>query len=315
MIHKKTLRHKKNKYNRRRRTSKLYKGGNVESNDNRRKNRSGIFGIIGEKISGVGENAMGYVTNKGARFLGYKPIEESDNVAKEDEPSTELPSIPLPDVLGQATTIVLDNVNEVLKSPEMVKNIERAAEETKEITEDLVEKINEKFDDPEFEKKIADATENLADVANIVIDSADEPINKVIDKTGESFYKLGSVAATNTVKIASDVLATLPGIGVIFDLGRLVNDGSKAVVAVSEAGSDFIQATSDVVGETSKKLSDSFKEKKKEKEEVENRIANSSNEFNMPMQSDVQQQKGGNKKTRKFLKRRKMKSKRVRFHV
>lgn len=316
MIHRKTLRNKKNKYNRRRKTNKLYKGGNIESNKSENKEPSGVFGDIGEKIQDVGENAIGYIANKGARLLGYKPIQESEKSVEEVIPTSdvEIPSIQIPSAISETTENVLNNVNEVLQSPQVAENIERAAEETKEITEELLNKINKPFDDPQFEEKLTDATENLADVANIVIDAADEPINKAIDKANESFYKMGSAAATSSVKIATDVLATIPGLGVIFDVARLVNDGSKALTSVSEAGSELIQTGSDIIGETSKNLDKIFMDKMKEKGQIQNRIMNSTSQFNTPI-SNIQEKKGGNKKTRRFLKRRKMKSKRVRFAV
>lgn len=312
MNYKKTLRNKKRNTYLRRKTKRRYIGGNTNSvNDN--KERSGVFGKIGEKIQDIGENTLGYLANKSARLLGYKPMNESEKIQNEIPTNNSEDSNLLGNTVdGVSTTVegVLNNVNEVLQSPQVSENIAIAAEETKEITEELLDKINKPFEDPNFEKKLEQTSEKLADTASILIDAADEPINKAIDKANESLYKMGSAAATSSVKIASDVLATIPGIGVIFDVARIVNDGSKAVTSVSEASSELIQAGSDLVGETSKNLSELLETQIKEKNQIQNRINKSTTDFNIPLN---QNQKGGIKKTRRFLRNRKMKSKRVRF--
>lgn len=312
MNYKKTLRNKKRNTYLRRKTKRRYIGGNTNSvNDN--KERSGVFGKIGEKIQDIGENTLGYLANKSARLLGYKPMNESEKIQNEIPTNNSEDSNLLGNTVdGVSTTVegVLNNVNEVLQSPQVSENIAIAAEETKEITEELLDKINKPFEDPNFEKKLEQTSEKLADTASILIDAADEPINKAIDKANESLYKMGSAAATSSVKIASDVLATIPGIGVIFDVARIVNDGSKAVTSVSEASSELIQAGSDLVGETSKNLSDLLETQIKEKNQIQNRINKSTNDFNVPLN---QNQKGGSRKTRRILRNRKMKSKRVRF--
>lgn len=313
---KKTLRNKKKNTYLRRKTKKRYIGGNT-TNDN--KDRSGVFAKFFEKIQDAGEDTATYFANKGARLLGYKPMNEEEKAQDEIQNNVEQPkvqenvsSLDQPGVISNTVESTLNNVNELLQSPEISENIELAAEETKEITEKLLDKINEPFEDPNFEKKLAQTSEKVADAASILIDAADKPIDKALDKASESLYKMGSAAATSSVKIGADVLATIPGVGAIFDIARIINDSSKAVASVSEASSELIQASSDLVGETSKNLSELLETQIEEKNKIQNRINNSTKEFNAPLEQ-TQTQKGGNKKTRRFLRNRKMKSKRVRF--
>lgn len=308
MNFKKTVRNKKNTYLKRK-TKRRHIGGNA-TNDN--KERSGVFSKVFEKIQDAGEDTAVYFANKGARLLGYKPINEDEKSQEQVQSKIETTPSDQSGVVNNTIETTLNNVNELLQSPEISENIELAAEETKEITEKLLDKINEPFEDPNFEKKLEKTSEKLANTANILIDAADKPIDKALDKASESLYKMGSAAATSSVKIASDVLATIPGVGAIFDVARIINDSSKAVASVSEAGSELIQTGSDLVGETSKNLSELLETQIKEKNQIQNRINNSTNNFNIPIE---QIQKGGYKKTRRFLRKRKMKSKRVRFAI
>ena len=106
-------------------------------------------------------------------------------------------------------------------------------------------------------------------------------------------------------------MAAVPYIGSIIEVGKMLNDGSKAASTVVEAGSEAVEAASDAFIETKENIEEGLKvleEKKKLGDEISSRTDKSIKEFEDP----VKTQDGG-RKTRRRLFKHKAKSKRVRF--
>ena len=110
-------------------------------------------------------------------------------------------------------------------------------------------------------------------------------------------------------------MAAVPGVGAFIELGKMMNDASKAASAVVEAGTEAVEAGSDAFIETKKNVEKGLKdleEKKQMSDKISNRTIKSITEFENPITSA---QSAGSTKTRRKLTKRKANSKRVRFSI
>lgn len=325
-MHKKTKKHhaklvKNNKYSKSLKHKKILIGGQSVANNG--VEREGLIDKLNNKIGSVIKNTGLKFVDKFANMAGYQRVETpilQDSKQTEEQSSNTFQN--LTNIATNTTSNAIESVNEVLAAPQVQETIAEAAENTKEVTEDLLEKFNEPFEDPMFKNELKEAAENVSLGAEIVLKAADKPIDIAIDKAAESFTKIGEAAATSAIKIGTDVLATLPPpLGTIVDIGRMVNDSTRAASAIVEAGSEVIETGSDLVVETLNNIENEvqkvgeLKEKMKEKMSIENRLNNSIENFKNPLP-----QYGGKNITRKRLFKRgkinranKLKSKRVRF--
>ena len=203
-----------------------------------------------------------------------------------------------------------------------------------------METFNEKLSTPELKEETKIALDNVADYADIAVEALDEPINKAVDQLNEAGTKAASGAISGLVKVGTDALAAVPGAGAVIEVGKIVNDASRAVGDVASAASEATSTVSKVVEETSKNINEgiekleekkesmtnsltppdlnlkpemSFNKLNKEGLNVSNRVDKSINQFENPV-SSAPVLTGGKKTRKKFLKS-KGKSKRVRFAI
>ena len=125
-------------------------------------------------------------------------------------------------------------------------------------------------------------------------------------------------------------MAAVPGAGAIVEVGKMVNDISKAASSIVEAGSKAATTLSDLYIDTIENIKEGLKEleeKKKLAESISNRTSESIKEFENPIKNlpsipkvSTSQQSAGSKlksaiKTKKKLYKPNGKSKRVRFSL
>jgi hypothetical protein len=347
-MNKQTKRIRRNRKNK----SRKYSGGAVNVDDKSK----GIFDVIGEKISGYSGKAFNYVKDKGLRLAGLQPIKQpevtqTDSTQEVDQKINEIGdaasglisdakeiSSDIVNVVDKGSAAVIENINDVLESPEVSNSLTEAASETAAIGEKLLENFNEKLSTPEIKEETKLALDNVADYADIAVEALDEPLNKAVDELNEAGTKAASGAVSGLVKVGTDALAAVPGAGAIIEVGKIVNDASRAIGDVATAASDATSTIAKVVEETSKNIDEGLDKLEEKKEgitdsmnsltplkpdvtlkqlnkdglNVSNRVDKSINQFEKPINSAPVIQQGGKKTRRKFLKR-KGKSKRVRF--
>jgi hypothetical protein len=333
-MNKQTKRIKKNKKNK----TRKYYGGAIEVTDKSK----GIFDLIGDKLSGYSDNAFDYVKDKGLRLVGLQPIKqplEPDNSTQEvDQKINEIGDAAsgivasVKNVVDKGSAAVLSNINDVLESPQVGVSLNEAATETAVIGEKLLENFNENLSTPEFKEKTKETLDNVAQYSNIVIKAMDEPVNNAVDELNEAGTKAASGAITGAIKVGTDAMAAVPYLGGIIEMGKIVNDVSRAAGDVAGAASDATSTISKVVEETSKNIDIGLDELDEKKEEmssikpdetfkkinkdglnVSNRVNKSIDQFENPINS-APVLSGGRKTRRKFLKH-KVKTKRVRFAI
>ena len=342
------------------RKNKKYYGGFIEEP---LKKTEGVFDIIGDKTSGYISNVINYGKEKGLRLLGLQTIKSNENDVQNTENMNKINDgltsftegvtnvgSDIANVVNKGSAAIIENINDVLKNPSVGKTAGEAAGDLAETGAKIFQNFNEVANTPEFKEQTKVALDNAAEIADIVVNASEKPVNDAIDILNEAGTKAISGVSSGAIKVATDALAAVPGAGAIVEAGKVINDISTAVGQVSEASSDATEALSKAVTETSNNINEGlekleeekkkaddltnnipsipkpninvpnqiieqkggFKKIKHEKYQVAGRISDSINEFKDPINFSII--KGGSK-TKKLHVKSKGKSKSVRFDV
>lgn len=321
----------KNKKNRtmKSRAAFLIKGGDSSENKKNetfeKEEREGIFDIIGNKINDVVSSAATNVGDAGLKIVGLERVNKSDeeeendtkkvdeNIEKIGNVASEIVS-DVENVVDKTGAAIIENVNEVLGSDVVKETTKQAAEETANIVKESAETFNEALNDPEVKAEIEEAIENAGEVGAIAVKAAEKPFNEAVDVAAKAIPKATGATLAGLIKVGTDAMAAIPGVGGIIEIGKIINDSSRAASAVVEAGSEAAEVASDAFIETKENIDkalDELEKKKKLAEQVSSRTSNSIKEFENPKKLQL----GGVHKTRRRLTKRKSKSKRVRFSI
>ena len=283
----KTKQNKRRRITKKTRKYKKYYGGSVElSNPESVKEdkTEGVIDIIGNKLSGYTGRIINYGKEKGLRLLGLQTIKPSDveaNVAavesqKIDETlnqATEGISKIGSDVVNvadKASAAIIENINDVLQSPEVGKSVSEAAGDIAETGTKLLSEFNKVANTPEFKQQTKVAIDNAAEIAEIAIQAADKPITEAVDVLNEAGEKAVAGVASGAVKAATDVAAAVPFYGSIIDMGKMVNDVTAAAQDVVEASTTATEAVSKAVKETSENINEGLEKLEAAKQKVDN---------------------------------------------
>jgi hypothetical protein len=329
-----TKRFKKNKFN------KTFKKGGAPKDtiktpeitipESNNKEREGIFDFIGNKIKSGISSMVRTGEDAGLRLIGLERVskakEEKEEMEKKAETSMvndkinelgETASDVLSDVKNVAdktSAAVIENINEVLGSEQVKESVEQATENTVEILKDNAEIFNKALNDPEVKEELEKAIENAADIGTVAVKAAEKPFNEAIDVAAQAIPKAAASSLAGVIKVGTDALGAVPGVGAIIDFGKMLNDGTRAVSGVVEATTDAIEAGSDLIIDTKKNFENGMKlleKNKKMAEEISNRTSKSIKDFETPLNKAGESTGGG--RTRRRLRKHKGKSKRVRF--
>ena len=296
----KTKQNKRRRITKKTRKYKKYYGGNVElSNPESVKEdeTEGVIDIIGDKLSGYTGRIINYGKEKGLRLLGLqtiKPNVESNVVAEDSQKideslnqatqglsnateglsnATEGISKIGSDVVNvadKASAAVIQNINDVLQSPEVGKSVSEAAGDIAETGTKLLSEFNKVASTPEFKQQTKVAIDNAAEIAEIAIQAADKPITEAVDVLNEAGEKAVAGVASGAIKAATDVAAAVPFYGSIIDMGKMVNDVTAAAQDVVEASTSATEAVSKAVKETSDNINEGLEKLEAAKQKVDN---------------------------------------------
>jgi hypothetical protein len=312
--------------------------GNVDTKNAFDIKKEGVFDIIGDKVSDFAVDTGDFLKDKTLRLFGLQPINENEtdetgtNENKTNNAVSGLMSNAKTigdDVVKafvKGSTAIIGNINDVLESPEMENSVTQTAKETVESGKILLKKFNDKLNDPEFKELTKEALENVSEYSEIALEALNEPLDKAIDEFSEAGNKAAAGVVSGAIKVGTDAVGAIPGFGAIIEVGKMINDGTRAASTVVEAGSQAIETTSELIDQTTKGIKkgiEELEEKKKEAINITNRASNSINEFQKPLNfakkindkinKALPTTGGGNRKSKKRLLNRKLKSKRVRF--
>jgi flagellar biosynthesis/type III secretory pathway protein FliH len=319
--------------------------------------KEGVFDIVGDKVSDFAVETGDFLKNKTLRLFGLQPINEDDSDDKSqqvDESVSKLSDAAsgvvsnaesaskgilsniqsigsdIVDVVDKGSAAVIGNINGVLESPKVETAVTEAAKETVEIGIKLLKKFNKNLNNPEFKEATKEALDNAADYTKIGVEALNEPLDQAIDEINHAGNKAAAGVAAGVIKVGTDALGAVPGVGAIIDVGKMINDGTKAASTVVEAGTEAAETASELFIKTNEGIKQGIQEleeKKKEAMNIANRTSDSINQFQTPsldLSDKVNKavsdkvnkavsKVGGNKKSKKRLLKCKAKSKRVRF--
>jgi len=297
-----TRRFKKNKRNR---TLKM--GGATD-------NRQGVFDILGDKISSIASSAAKTVADATLKIAGLERIENQQNIDEHPENTASGILSNVENIADKTGAAIIDNVNEILGSDSIKQTTEQAAKDTAEIVKESAQTFNNALNDPLVKAELENAIENAGEIGEVVVKAAEKPFEEAVDVAAKALPKATGAALSGAIKVGTDAMAAVPGVGAVIEVGKMLNDGTKAASAVVEAGSEAVEAASDVFIETKANIEQGLKEleeKKKMAEQISNRTTKAINDFENPIST----QTIGGRKTRRRLFKRKAKSKRVRFAI
>jgi len=309
------------------RKNKTIKIGGATNVSEEHKKREGVIDSVNNKLSGIANSAYETVRDTGLRFAGLQVIPKDneekpivDQTSKQDLSGQSTSSV-LATAADKTGTAILNDINDVLTSSQVVGNTQQAAKDTAEIIKKGSQLFNEALSDPAVQEELKESIEKAGQIGSLIIDAGKEPFNKAVDVAAEASQKATGAALSGAIKVGTDALGAVPFVGAIIDVGKMLNDGSRAASAVVEAGSEAAESASDAFIETKKNLENKLREleeKKRLGEEISNRTTESINQFENNTATEGEETVknkmvgGGHKTTRKLLKR-KGKSKRVRF--
>lgn len=279
--------------------------GNIDNLKNKLKNgeRQGILDMVGNTISGTAS----FIADNGLSLVGLERIDKSEQ---------ETPGVvsDAKNIANKASVAVVENINKVLGSEAVSNSVEQAGKTTAIITGKLAEKFNEAMDDPELKAKVKKAIENAGEIGSVVAKAAEEPLKKLARVSGKAATTAFGAASSGAIKVGTDMLGAIPGVGGIIEIGKMINDGSKAASAIVEAGSEAVETASDAFVDTSENVKEELKNleaQKKISNQIAGRTSKSIEEFENPQKVPVQA--GGFNKTKRKFSKNTPKSRKVRF--
>jgi len=211
-------------------------------------------------------------------------------------------------IVNNSKDALIQNINDFIESPKITQITEAG--------ENYLNDFNNKINNPVFKKQVGETLDNLADYTDLTLKAMDKPIDHAIDKLNESGTKAVSGAVSSIIKVGTDALAAVPGVGAVIELGKIANDASKGISSVVEASSEAAETADDFFTETNQNL-DKLKHTTQQGGEIMNRTMNSIEQFQSGQPNNLTSaMKGGNGyKTKKRFLRHKNKTKRVRFNL
>lgn len=301
-------------------------GQNVVKNIDVDNKRKGVIDIANETIGNLISSIYNKSRDIGLKLIGLEVINKTPDIDISNSSISLDNSIIdkskyLGSIADKSLTKTFNNFNKVLNSSIVKSQTKRTAEETAQILTKLLKLFNDTIDKPELREELKEALKNAGEIGLIFTKSLEEPFNEFIDILSKSIEKSSSAISSGAIKVGTDMMAAVPGIGSIIELGKILNDTSKAASSVVEANSEIIEGMSDLIIKTKENFEKVLKEYQDKKIDTLNRINNSMNEFKETDKINVNQingnqniestsiLKGGRFKTPKTLK------KKVRFEL
>ena len=271
--------------------------------------RKGVLDILGDKITGVASSTAKTVADATLKIMGLERIQDADPKL----PDPQISPNSLGNIADKTGATLLSNVNEVLASDAVQQTTQQVANDTADIVKHGAHVFNEALNNPAVKAEIDEAIEHAGDLAGVVVKASEKPFEDAVEVAAKSAPKVASALISGSIKVGTDAVAAVPGVGALVEVGKMMNDGSKAASAAVEAGTEAVEAATDAFVETKENVARELKAldaQKKLADQIANRTTKSIVRFENPVSSSMS---GGRKTKRRLFKRRQ--SKRVRFAV
>lgn len=151
------------------------------------------------------------------------------------------------DILNKGLALVLRQVNTVLAGSGVQTTVDAEAARATELVTDIFSRVAEKLSDPKLQEQARLAGDELAIYAKILVDAMREPLTELVGILSQAGLKATSAITVGIIKVVTDAMAAVPGVGAVIEVGKIANDVSRAVGDAVEAGSDATTAASKAV--------------------------------------------------------------------
>jgi hypothetical protein len=150
-------------------------------------------------------------------------------------------------ILNKGLALVLNQVNTVLAGSGVQTSVDAEAARATELVTDIFSRVAEKLQDPKLQQQARLAGDELAIYAKILVDAMREPLTELVGILSQAGLKATSAITVGIIKVVTDAMAAVPGLGAVIEVGKIANDVSRAVGDAAEAGSDATTAASKAV--------------------------------------------------------------------
>ena len=150
-------------------------------------------------------------------------------------------------ILNKGLAMVLNQVNTVLAAPGVQTTVDVEAARATELVTDIFSRVAEKLKDPKLQEQARLAGDELTIYAKILVEAMREPLTELVGILSQAGLKATSAIIVGIVKVVTDAMAAVPGVGAVMEVGKIANDVSRAVGDAAEAGSNATTAASKAV--------------------------------------------------------------------
>jgi hypothetical protein len=252
---------KKIKKQLKKKTKKIYRGGNTnEINESLKENKIMEEVQNDSKLSSIMPNLNMPIVEKTKGFI-------SNIIGDASKPISQIKNSAL-NIASEGVTLA-EGLAE--KGIEKVGNVVGVDVTKPQIIENKLHQIENIISSPEIKKEISKITE----VAGQAVEPYIKPLEeKVIEKTKEVGKELG----TSAVQIGLNTAEEIPGVGIIIGTLRSLDQAAKAGLSTINAFTEVSKDTTDAINATAK----NYKRLIGENLEIGKRINNSISEFSNP---------------------------------
>jgi hypothetical protein len=196
---------------------------------------------IGESALSMAKSAL----TSGLK-LALKTIEEpvSDNVIDKEKSKLAQVGEKASELLDIATTAVLQKANTFLENSGAESAVDAEADKaTKKLTS-IFNRITEILADPELQQAAVNAGKEVGDYTTILVDAMREPLSELAVVVAEADLKATGAILAGIIKVVTDAMAAVPGLGAVIEFGKISNDIAGAAGDVVHSGTTATTAAS-----------------------------------------------------------------------
>jgi len=209
---------------------------------------------IGDKALSMAKSAL----TSGLK-LALKTIEEpepyADNVI-DDKEKSKLAQVgeKASELLDIATTAVLQKANTFLENSGVESAVDAEADKaTKKLTS-IFNRITAILADPELQQAAVNAGKEVGDYTTILVDAMREPLSELAVVVAEADLKATGAILAGIIKVVTDAMAAVPGLGAVIEVGKISNDIAGAAGDVVHSGTTATTAASKFVYEITQNI-------------------------------------------------------------
>jgi hypothetical protein len=266
-------------------TNKYYKGGNLNTNFEPKKNNSSDTNYQTNNVDHIDhENNINNLYN----------IDDINEQVQKENTSTFLSSNS--GILNKASALAQNIGINTIES--IGDKLGFDLKNTTQVNQKL-RQVNDTLSNPQNIEQVKEIISNAAEIGAVGIEAAKPFIDPLIDTTIEKTKEAASKIGEAGVKIALNTATEIPGIGVVVGTIRSLSNAAEAGLAAINAGNEITKTTANTINASTK----NFNRLMREKKNILERTQNSVNNFMEPQKMNMTMRKGGRSKKGKKSKK------------